>query len=200
MTIFGPGSEWFWAMAQFVLVAATLLGLYRQIRQANAANALQRMESLQGEWNSPRMTYARMAVAIWRKHTTSPEPDVEAQVPLAWLCNFFENLSDLYLEGYLTWKEIENTWGPPLVLWWAVLEGTIKTSRAKNKSAYAGFELLAKRALTTAAKRGDDWSIAAEDIPGLLEVQIGRNRTRLRLLREIENGILPDEPAPPPST
>jgi hypothetical protein len=25
--IFGPGSEWFWSMAQFILVAVTLLGI-----------------------------------------------------------------------------------------------------------------------------------------------------------------------------
>lgn len=194
MVIFGPGSEWFWAMAQFLLVAATLLGLYRQIRQQNAANALQRMDSLQGEWNSPRMIYARLAVAIWRKHATSPRPDVEAQVPLAWLCNFFENLSDLYLEGYLTWTEIENTWGNPLVFWWAALEDTVKGERSHTSVAYGGFELLAKRALTAAAKRGDDWSVEPDDIPGLLDIQIARNRTRLRLLREIDDGVMPEVP------
>ena len=82
MNLFGPGSEWFWSMAQFLLLAATLLGLYRQLRQQNAANALHRIETLQGEWDSPRLIYARLAVAIWRKHRTSPTPDVEATVQL----------------------------------------------------------------------------------------------------------------------
>jgi hypothetical protein len=182
-------------MAQFLVVVVTLVALYRQIRQANAANTLQRMISLQGEWDAPRMIYARLAVAIWRKHATSPVPDVEAQVPLAWLCNFFENLSDLYVEGYVTWTEIENSWGSSLVFWWAALEQTVKSERSGNSVAYAGFELLAKRALAGAAKRGDDWSVADEDIPGMLDVQIGRNRTRLRLLRELESGEWPQEPA-----
>jgi hypothetical protein len=181
-------------MAQFLIIAATLLGLYRQIRQQNAANALQRMESLQGEWDSPKMIYARLAVAIWRKHAKSPTPDIEAQVPLAWLCNFFENLSDLYLEGYLTWSEIENTWGSSLVLWWTALEDTIKGERSGSLNAYTGFEFLAKRAEAVAAKRGDDWSVAPDGIPRLMDTQIGRNRTRLRLLREIDEGVMPEEP------
>ena len=30
--LIGPGSEWFWSMLQFVIVAGTLIGLYRQLR------------------------------------------------------------------------------------------------------------------------------------------------------------------------
>jgi len=32
--IFGPGSQWFWSMAQFILVAVTLIGIYYQLRLA----------------------------------------------------------------------------------------------------------------------------------------------------------------------
>lgn len=37
--IFGAGSEWFWSMLQFVVVAITLAGIYFQLRQHRAANA-----------------------------------------------------------------------------------------------------------------------------------------------------------------
>ena len=179
-------------MAQFVLVAVTLIGLYRQIRQQNAANALERMVSLQGEWNSPRLTHARLAVAIWRKNTENPSnPDVEAQVPIAWLCNFFENLSDLYLDGNLSWTEIENTWGTSLVLWWAALRDAILETRTGTASAYGGFELLAERALVVSTKRGDDWAVSPEDLARVLEIQIGRNTKRLKMLRDIENWVIP---------
>jgi len=194
LNIIGPGSEWFWAMAQFVVVVVTLVGLYRQLRQSNAANAVQRMEAFQGEWNSPRLIYARLAVAIWRKHTTSAEPSPEAQVPLAWLCGFFENLSDLHLAGYLDWREIEVTWGAQLALWWQALPDTIATARVETLDAYSGFELLAKRALAESAKRGDNWVVTPEQLPAALDVQIRRNRTRLRLLRDLETGAILDDP------
>ena len=32
LAIFGPGSEWFWSMLQFVVVAITVYGIYRQLR------------------------------------------------------------------------------------------------------------------------------------------------------------------------
>ena len=32
MTIFGPGSEWFWSMLQFVVVGITFYAIYRQLR------------------------------------------------------------------------------------------------------------------------------------------------------------------------
>jgi hypothetical protein len=32
LVFFGPGSEWFWSMLQFVVVAITVYGIYRQLR------------------------------------------------------------------------------------------------------------------------------------------------------------------------
>lgn len=191
----GPGSEWFWAMAQFVLVAVTIVGLYRQVRQQNAANALERMVQLQGEWNSPRMIYARICVARWRMQSTDLRPDVESTVPLAWLCNFFENLADLFEAGHVTWSEVENTWGQPLVLWWSALRETVMTAREETSTALLGFERLADRAAATARKRGDDWDVSADDLPTVLGVQIERNATRLRMLRDIERLVIPGDAA-----
>jgi len=47
--IFGPGSEWFWSMAQFVLVAVTLIGIYYQLRIARNANAFEQMSRIADE-------------------------------------------------------------------------------------------------------------------------------------------------------
>ena len=30
LSLFGPGSEWFWSMLQFVIVAITLIAIYRR--------------------------------------------------------------------------------------------------------------------------------------------------------------------------
>ena len=39
LAIFGPGSEWFWSMAQFVVVVVTLVGIYRQLRAQGGERA-----------------------------------------------------------------------------------------------------------------------------------------------------------------
>lgn len=191
----GPGSEWFWAAAQFFVVVISLVGLYRQLRQQNAANAVQRMEALQGEWNSQHMIQVRLRVAIWRKHATSVMPDFADQASLTWLCGFFENLSDLEEEGYLTWKEVENSWGPQLVMWWTVLAPTIQAERELTSPlVFGGFERLARRAESIMERRGDKWSIAEADIPEALDAQIQRNSARLRILRDVAAGEIPVDP------
>lgn len=104
MALIGPGSEWFWTAVSWIILAVTFIAIYRQLRAQNAANALQRMEALQGTWTSERMIHARLVVVLWRKHAAGPSADFKAQAALNWLCGFFENLSDLEEDGYLTWK------------------------------------------------------------------------------------------------
>lgn len=61
MALIGPGSEWFWTAVSWIILAVTFIAIYRQLRAQNAANALQRMEALQGTWTSERMIHARLA-------------------------------------------------------------------------------------------------------------------------------------------
>lgn len=200
IVLIGPGSEWFWTALQFVVVVVTLLAIYRQLRAQGAANAVQRMESLQGEWNSERMIHSRLVVAIWRKHAAS-SPPFEVQVAGNWLCGFFENLSDLEEDGYLTWKEVQNTWGESLITYWALLAPAVTEVRGgPTSNVFRGFERLARRAEAEARSRGEDWLMSESQIPEMLEAQIGRNTARLRMLRDISAGVIPAEPAPVTAT
>lgn len=196
MALIGPGSEWFWTAVSWILLAVTFIAIYRQLRAQNAANALQRMEALQGEWTSERMIHACLVVVLWRKHAAGPSADFKAQAALNWLCGFFENLSDLEEDGYLTWKEVENTWGEVLVAYWALLAPTLLELRGRSSTAFTGFERLASQAEETARRRGDNWSVSEAQIPDLLEAQIARNTARLSMLRDIATGVIPTDPSP----
>jgi hypothetical protein len=68
MAFIGPGSEWFWTALSGIILAVTFIAIYRQLRAQSAANAANRMEALQGRWDSERMIHARLRIAIWRKH------------------------------------------------------------------------------------------------------------------------------------
>ena len=191
--LIGPGSEWFWSAAQFLVVIVSVAGLYRQLRQVNAANAVQRMESLQGLWNSEALIQARLRVAIWRKHRTTDAPGYADQAALSSVCGFFENLSDLEVDRYITWKEIENTWGQALVVWWALLAPTIQALRVQSSpTVYGGFESIARRAERVSNELGHRWSLAEADIPDTLDGQIGRNTARLEILRDAASGAIPE--------
>jgi hypothetical protein len=191
MAFIGPGSEWFWTALSGLILAVTFIAIYRQLRAQSAANAVHRMEALQGQWDSERMIHARLTVALWRKHAAGPSPSFEAQAALGWLLGFFENLSDLEEDGYLTWKEVSNTWGEVLVAYWALLAPTIRELRPRVPTVYTGFERLARRAEEAARRRGDDWSVPESQIPEELDTQIMRNTARLRMLRDIATGVIP---------
>jgi hypothetical protein len=194
--IFGPGSEWFWSMAQFIIVVVTLFGIYRQLHAQASANALQRWEALQGKWDSERMIHARLTVALWRKHASGPTLSFEAQAAVNWLGGFFEDLSNLEEAGFLTWKELEYSWGQPVIAFWALLAPTILEARAGSSTMFTGFERLARRAEDVARRRGDDWSVPEAAIPEEVETMIGRNTARLRMLRDIATGVIPTDPRP----
>ena len=61
LTIVGPGSEWFWSMAQLMLLAVTFVVIYRQLRAQGATNVVQRMDSLAHRWKTGEMTHASVA-------------------------------------------------------------------------------------------------------------------------------------------
>ena len=150
LSLFGPGSEWFWAMAQFILVVLTLFGIYRQLRAQGAANAVQRMESLQGQWASQWLRYTRLTLAVALK---DGEITNQTMVKARPLLNFFSNLDDLREAGYIRVEEI--IWSHTIQIWVALLAPLVERERVihGDPSIYDHSELVA--ALQRAdAKRG----------------------------------------------
>jgi hypothetical protein len=54
--LIGPGSEWFWSMLQFIVVAGTLIGLYRQLRLQSSQGAIEQLDAFEREWAYERDT------------------------------------------------------------------------------------------------------------------------------------------------
>ena len=53
--IFGPGSEWLWSFAQFVVVAVTLVAIYRQLRLQAREGAIEQVTEFRREAYSEQM-------------------------------------------------------------------------------------------------------------------------------------------------
>ena len=128
LTIIGPGSEWFWAAAQFIVVVVSLYGIYRQLRSQGAANAVQRIETLEGEWNSTRLSHARLAVALHLKYETD---DMAGFFKARPVLDFFVNLGNLYEWGYLSIEEVEATWGDAVPIWAALTRRLVDAERTE---------------------------------------------------------------------
>lgn len=122
----GPGSEWFWSAAQFVVVVISLAAIYRQLRAQGAANFLQRIDSLQGQWSSPQMAYTRLVLAL---HLRYEGPPADTWVKAKSIADFFVNLWDLYDAKYLSLDEIGANWGRQLQIYAFMLEPVIRERR-----------------------------------------------------------------------
>ena len=100
--IFGPGSEWFWSMAQFVLVAATLIGIFYQLRLARSANAFEQMNRIVDEWESERMTRHSLEIYLALREGVDLEDIPEGAATS--ITNFLESVAALIRAGHIDRK------------------------------------------------------------------------------------------------
>lgn len=98
LTLFGAGSEWFWSMLQFVVVAITLVGIYVQLRQARAANAFAQANAMKQEWEGEPLQRRRLA--IWNAlRDRGPDTDLSTlAIPIG---NFWDNIGGLVRAGHV---------------------------------------------------------------------------------------------------
>lgn len=124
IVLIGPGSEWFWSMAQFVVVAATLLGIYYQFRLQRGANAFEQMSRLQAEWSSEPMTRAKLRIARAIKAGETPNPG-----PAFVMSQFWDRVAGLVRGGYVDARVVHEHFGAVLRLWWSLLEDETRQAR-----------------------------------------------------------------------
>jgi hypothetical protein len=126
MAFIGPGSEWFWAMTQFIVVAITLLAIFLQIRGQSTANALQQLDSFNDRWDSDRMLRTRLELALHLRQGDG----FDALYPfLTTFVDFFNDLADLREKGHVQTKYVWESWGRTIQFWWALLARTIEQGR-----------------------------------------------------------------------
>lgn len=196
--IFGPGSEWFWSMAQFVVVVITLGGIYRQLRTQGAANALQRIDFLQGQWSSERLTYSRLALCLHLRYEGIGSATFARAMPLA---DFVENLYDLHEQGYVSLKELAYSWGRSIQIYWAVLAPAIEHQRLEDgdPNLYLGFERLNTMLHQRDIKTGTEpMNLDPSTFPDVLDEVIRRNTEKLRQEQGWKSGVIPTAPATVP--
>jgi hypothetical protein len=147
----GPGSEWFWSMAQFVVVAVTLLGIYYQFRLQRAATAFEQLNRIAEQWGSEPMLRARLdglrAVAGGRAIPGGA---------VALIGNYWEGVATLVRQGHVNARAVAESLGSETVIWWSALADTARTAREQrlDPTVFENFEWLATRLGEDAANDG----------------------------------------------
>lgn len=196
--ILGPGSEWFWAAAQFVVVVISLVGIYRQLKSQGAANAIQRIETLVGEYSSSRMIYSRLVLA---HHLRYEPPSLEGFMKARSTLDFFIDLANLDEMGYLSLKEIEATWGRSIQVWTALTAPLVEIAR-RNEGRDDLYDLsgLVARLRALDAKRGIAPLVIDEETGNsLLDYSITMHTADLKQEADYRSGIIPTRPDTLPS-
>lgn len=191
--LLGPGSEWFWSMAQFFAVVITLLGIYRQLKAQGAANALQKMQFLSDRYSSERLTHARVVAAIQLKHGKSRAGMEPAMVEVA---DFWETLGSLYADGHVRLRDIKS-WSSSLQMWWALLRPSIEEERvAQGSPVYEYWERLDGLMRDFDASDGMRSGLDDDALPGIIDDVIHINTESLRMAKDVSLGVIPVAPAP----
>jgi hypothetical protein len=137
----GPGSEWFWIMAQFAALAVTGLAILRQLRAQRSAAVFDQMSAWSRDFDGPRMTRHKLALmlAIQGRNPDSGLPRANDEVP-----DFFERVGYLISRGHVN---VEDFWSDSRMLvafYWGILAPYIEQERATSAdpTVYRWFEWL----------------------------------------------------------
>ncbi len=194
--IFGPGSEWFWAFAQFIAVVVTLFGIYRQLRSQGATNAMQRIETVQGRWDSPRMAYARLEFALYMRYQDRAAVPFTTYMPIL---DFWMDLALLVDEGYISIREVAGNYGLTMQIWSALAAPAVEALRTANHrpELYREVDDLVTR-IRAEDRRSDSppVNLVESTIRRSLDFAIAANTTRLRQETAWQSGDIPSAPTP----
>lgn len=141
LALIGPGSEWFWSMAQFVLIAVSLLGIYFQVRAQRASSLSEQTGEWFREWTDEAFAVTRLAVLIdleGRKIETGL-PRSSADIG-----DYFDRLGYLVAKKNLRPEDVWHNMRQAVGDWWTLLEPYLPRTRQDigNRYLWEWFEKL----------------------------------------------------------
>jgi hypothetical protein len=172
LALIGPGSEWFWTALSGIVVAATLLVIYRQLRLQRDAAATEQVNDLLNEWSSERMARAKLMVLLALEAGADPLDLPDRAVSHVGF--FLQRVGYLAQRGHMDRRLIYEHLGNQILDWWAFLHPRVLAERegSHDPGLWQGFEWLAGDAAKRDADRGvpmRDEAELAKSLPLLIE-------------------------------
>jgi hypothetical protein len=141
LTIVGPGSEWFWVMAQFLALALTGLAIFRQLRAQRSGALYDQMSAWTREFADPSMTRHKLALmlALENRDPGLGLPRANDEIP-----DYFERLGYLISQGHVRLADVWHNSRELVAFYWGVLEPYIEAERKRtgDPTIYHWFEWL----------------------------------------------------------
>jgi hypothetical protein len=138
MAFFGPGSEWFWAALQFTALAITFIAIYRQLRLARSARAVELVADIARQFDDERMMRHRLSILLAVRDGRKTPNGSGIAVGI-----FLEGLGALARRKHLDLDLLRNLFGQAVLIWWIVMQPFTMQARAeKGADIYSDFEWL----------------------------------------------------------
>jgi hypothetical protein len=142
MALFGPGSEWFWTMLQFLALAITFYAIYRQLRVARGANAFEHLASIERDWATERNIRFRLDVLVALRDGHDPADVADGAVTS--IADLWNRVGTLTRKGHIDRVALYHAQTPTVQTWWTTLGPTVRKWRAEEGIQYfKDFEWLA---------------------------------------------------------
>ena len=189
LAFLGPGSEWFWSMLQFVVVAVTLVGIYYQLRSSQSANAFAQLGGLVDEWDGERLIRKRIAIMVALRDGAAPV-DIPG-APADAVANYWEKVGTLVRAGHIPPSLIAEGMGSTQA-WWGILAPYVLKWRTEdaNPDLWEHFEWLAGAIVRLHPAAAFD----QQSFERTLEQRIADNESVLRDLEAMRTVIVAPQP------
>ena len=194
MSFIGPGSEWFWTALSGVVLAVTFLGIYRQLRLAQNANAFEQLNRFTSDWDSERLARNQLEILLALKDGAMPDhvPDGAAGV----IREFWELLGALVRAGHVDRDIVYGTFRGVCRAWWVTLAPHTRRLRETYDEAVGqDFEWLVGVMAEMERKAGVT-SFDEARLASTLDARITRTRDEIRVAEELRAVIV--RPLSPP--
>lgn len=129
MNLWGPNSSWFWTMAQFFAVAASLLFIYRQVAAQAQSNMLQTLGTLSSRWESEEMKKFRKVVSERYGQNMLQIGMAEGGV-----LGFFEDIGIFLKRRALDAEIVWDNYSYYIEHYWPLLEPNVRRYREQTNS------------------------------------------------------------------
>jgi hypothetical protein len=184
MALLGPGSEWLWTAISGLVLAATFVAIYRQLRMQHHAAAIEQLKALDQEWlGSERMGRMRVAALIAIRDATPPA-DIPPRV--LDIADFWEGVGHLVRSGHLDAELVGEQRGQSIRMWWGWVGPLVAAERQRREAPWIArdFEWLAGRMAELDVAAGRTTSFDAAYLTRMLPSMLAYNRDMVALAEE----------------
>lgn len=195
LAIFGPGSEWLWAFAQFAALAITGLAIYRQLRHQAWANQLELFRWWNDDWNSVKMVRYKLAF-----HIEIAEGNRTLTPTLTVIGDWLDGVARARYNGHVNPRYAWEEFGYLAQVYWALILPLIPAFRTVEPDLWKDWERWLVEVAERDRKAGSIADLSPERLARWVPETIAYFIERLRVEEDQKSGVIPTWPPADPAT